>query len=87
MPATTVLAGLLLVVSFSMSHLVIEVQGTDRVEPVLLWIVVLMPTGMGKSSQCKFLRNLIKEAQKHRGWVVPLDHGSVTISHLKRWAI
>ena len=67
MPATAVLAGLLLVVSFSMSHSVVEVQGTDWAEPVLLWIAVLMPTGMGKSPLCKFLRNLIKEARKHRG--------------------
>ena len=67
MPATAVLAGLLLIVSFSMSHSVVEVQGTDWVEPVLLWIAVLMPTGMGKSPLCKFLRNLVKEARKHRG--------------------
>ena len=90
MPATAVLAGLQLVVSFSMSHSVVEVQGTNWVELVLLWIAVLMPTGMGKSPLCKFLRNLIKEAWKRGstgGWMVPLNHGSVTISHLKRWAI
>lgn len=64
MPATAVLAGLLLIVSFSMSHSVVEVEGTDWVEPVLLWISVCMPTGMGKSSLCKFLRKIVFEAQK-----------------------
>ena len=59
-----VLAGLLLIVSFSMSHSVVELEGTDWVEPVLLWISVCMPTGMGKSSLCKFLRKLVVEAEK-----------------------
>ena len=36
MPALAVLAGLLLIVSFSLSHSVVEVEGTDWVEPVLL---------------------------------------------------
>ena len=64
MPATAVLAGLLLIVSFSMSHSVVELEGTDWVEPVLLWISVCMPTGTGKSSLCKFLRTLVVEAEK-----------------------
>ena len=69
MPATAVLAGLLLIVSF-MSHSVMELEGTDWVEPVLLWISVCMPTGTGKSSLCKFLRKLVMEAEK-----LCRDHG------------
>ena len=67
MPATAVLAGLLLIVSFSMSHSVVEVEGTDWLEPVLLWISICMPTGMGKSSLCKFLRKLVIQAQMQCG--------------------
>ena len=67
MAPSAVLAGLLMIVSFCMSHSVVEVEGTDWVEPVLLWIAICMPTGMGKSSLCKFLRKLVRDAQKHRG--------------------
>lgn len=63
MPPTAVLAGLLIIVSFSMSHSVVEVEKTDWVEPVLLWISICMPTGMGKSSLCRFLRKLVRDAQ------------------------
>ncbi len=38
MPATAVLAGLLLIVSFSMSHSVVEAQDMDGVEPVLVHV-------------------------------------------------
>ena len=56
-----------MIVSFSMSHSVVEVDGTDWVEPVLLWIAICMPTGMGKSSLCKFLHKQIGEARKQCG--------------------
>jgi energy-coupling factor transporter ATP-binding protein EcfA2 len=67
MAPSAVLAGLLLIISFSMSHSVVAVEGTDWMEPVLLWMSICMPTGMGKSSLCKYLRGLVKEAKKHRG--------------------
>lgn len=67
MPATAVLAGLLMIVSFSMSHSVVEVEGTDWVEPVLIWMAICMPTGMGKSSLCKFLRKLTGEVKRQCG--------------------
>ena len=75
MPVAAVLAGLLLIVSFTMSHSVVEVEGTDWVEPVLLWISVCMPTGTGKSSLCKFLWKLIMEVEKLCG-----DHEDDSIS-------
>lgn len=67
MPAVAVLGGLLLILSFCMSHSVVEVAGTDWVEPVLLWLVICMPTGMGKSPLCKVLRKLIWDARVHCG--------------------
>lgn len=72
MPPLAVLSGLLLIVSFSMSHSVVEVEGTDWVEPVLLWISICMPTGSGKSSICKYLRKIVCAAQTNCG----LDSGS-----------
>lgn len=56
-----------MLVSFAMSHSVVEVERSEWVEPVLLWLAICMPTGMGKSSLCKWLRKLVREAQKHRG--------------------
>ena len=67
MPAVAVLAGLLLIVSYSMSHSVVAVDGTDWVEPVLLWLSICMPTGSGKSSLCKYLRKLVEDARSQIG--------------------
>ena len=67
MPAVAVLAGLLLIVSYSMSHSVVAVDGTDWVEPVLLWLSICMPTGSGKSSLCKYLRKLVEDARSQTG--------------------
>ncbi len=67
MPATSVLAGLVFIVSYSMSHSVVRVEGTDWLEPVLIWMSICMPTGCGKSSLCKYLRNLVQQAQTQCG--------------------
>ena len=67
MPALAVLAGLLLIVGFAMSHSVVEIEGTGWVEPVLLWISICMPTGSGKSSLCKYLRRIVHDAQSACG--------------------
>ena len=64
MPPIAVLAGLLLTVSFAMSHSTVQVEGTDWVDPVLLWIAICMPTGSGKSALCKFLKSLVETSQK-----------------------
>jgi len=45
----------------------VQVENTDYIEPVLLWMVVCMPTGMGKSSLCKYLRSLLRDVKIHRG--------------------
>jgi hypothetical protein len=49
MPPTALLVGLLMIVGFAMSQSIVEVEGTDWMEPVLLWLSVCMPTGSGKS--------------------------------------
>jgi hypothetical protein len=67
MPPTALLAGLLLIISFAMSHSVVEVEGTDWVEPVLVWLSICMPTGSGKSSLCKLLKKLVKDASQQSG--------------------
>ena len=46
-----------------MSHSTVEVEATDWVEPVLLWISICMPTGSGKSALCKFLKSLVSNAR------------------------
>lgn len=70
MPATASLAGLPIIISYAMSHSVVEVQGTDWMEPVLLRISICMPTGSGKSSLCKLLK-MVKDARSQCG----LDDG------------
>ena len=46
-----------------MSHSTVEVEPTEWVEPVLLWIAICMPTGSGKTALCKFLKSLIDKAR------------------------
>ena len=36
-------------------------------EPVLLWISICMPTGSGKSSLCKLLKKMVKDARSQCG--------------------
>jgi len=56
-----------MITSFSMSHSCVEVQGTDWVEPVILWICICMPTGSGKSALCKYLKKLVDSARSTCG--------------------
>ena len=58
-----VLAGLIMIISFAISHSDVQVEGLDWIEPVLVWVAVCMPTGSGKSTLCKFLRNVVKRAR------------------------
>ena len=50
-----------------MSHSNVAVDGTDWMEPVLLWISICMQTGSGKSSLCKYLRQLVEDARSNSG--------------------
>lgn len=57
-----------------MSHSTVQVEGTDWIEPVLVWIAVCMPTGSGKSGLCKVLKNLVSKAQQEAS----IDKGDVS---------
>ena len=63
MPIDAVLAGLIMIISFAISHSAIQIEGIDWVEPVIVWVAVCMPTGSGKSTLCKFLRSLVKKSR------------------------
>jgi len=65
MDPSGVLAGLLLIVSFAMSHSVVQIEETDWREPVLNWICIALQTGMRKSTLCKYLKDILREAKKH----------------------
>lgn len=67
MPPTSVLSGLVFIISYSMSHSVVRVAGTDWMEPVLVWMGICMPTGCGKSSLYKYLRHLVEQAHDQCG--------------------
>ncbi len=49
MPPDSVLCGILLLTSYCQSHCTISVPGTAWAEPSILWIVIAMPTGSGKT--------------------------------------
>ena len=40
--------------------------GKDWFEPMILWIVIVMPTGAGKSTLFKFLRGILDTVRKTR---------------------
>lgn len=67
MPASAVLAGVITAVSFVMSNSVVEVEDKEWIEPVILWNLICMPTGSGKSSLCKFLRKILDMARANCG--------------------
>lgn len=58
-PATSVLSGLMILMSYFVSHGVVNPFGTDWFEPVLVWVVIVMPTGAGKSTLFKFLKGVL----------------------------
>ena len=63
MPPTAVLGGLLIIISFAMSHACVTVPGTEWVEPILLWISIGMPTGSGKSPLFKYLLTILHKTR------------------------
>lgn len=64
MPPDAILSGLLLLMSFCMSHCAIQVPETVWIEPAILWIVITMPTGSGKSPLFLFLTKILKSARE-----------------------
>ena len=67
MPPTAVLGGLLIIISFAMSHACVSMSGTEWIEPVLLWISIGMPTGIGISPLFKYLLAILKTTRTRCG--------------------
>lgn len=65
-PATAILCCMLLLVSFFAGHSAVVVEGTDWVEPVILWLTVVMPTGSGKSSMFRQVLRLLNMTRSCR---------------------
>ena len=63
-PPTAVIGGVMSLISYCLSHGVIEVPGTEWVEPSLLWLSICMPTGSGKTPLFSFLTSLLKKVQQ-----------------------
>ena len=77
MPSDAVLSGLLPLLSFCLSHCVIQVPGTVWIEPAILWIAISMPTGSGKTPLFLFLtsvlqrvRDRLKLTKVHPPWLL-----------------
>ena len=61
MPSTAVLSGLMIIMSFMLSHSNISVEW---VEPVILWVSIGMPTASGKSSLFNYFLGLLRDVRK-----------------------
>lgn len=84
MPATAVLSGLLVIVSFFLAHSTVEVDGTQWVEPVIVWIAIGMPTGSGKLSLFNYFLTLIRQV-RHQCGRKDIHHGQWKSQALKKW--
>ena len=62
-PPSAVLSGLLLNISYCLSHCEIAVPGTEWVEPSMLWVTICMPTGSGKTPLFGFLTALLNKVR------------------------
>lgn len=73
-PPTAVLSSLLGLTSFVMSPSIVQVDGTDWKEPVIIWESVCMPTGSGKSPLCMYIAKLLSDVKEKIGdrssWLV-----------------
>ena len=64
MPRTAVLCGLISCTSFFMSPAEAKFKDKEWSEPLIAWLVTVMPTGSGKTTLCKFLNNVVDEVKK-----------------------
>jgi len=74
-PPTAVLASLMSLCGFIISPSVVQVDGTDWKEPVLIWECVCMSTGAGKSPLCTYTESILytvqsKVSDEQRCWEV-----------------
>ena len=64
MPSTAVLSGLVIITSFILAHSNVNVDGTEWSELVILWVIIGMPTGSGKSSLFNYFLELIRQVRQ-----------------------
>ena len=69
------LSSLMSLCGFIISPSVVQVDGTDSKEPVLIWECVCMSTGAGKSPLCTYIETILNEVQdqvsnQQRSWEV-----------------
>ena len=62
-PPSAILSGLLLNISYCLSHCEITVPNTAWVEPAILWITICMPTGSEKTPLFTVLAELLKKVR------------------------
>ena len=67
MPPSSILCSLISATSFFMAHSDVSVEGTEWREPILPWVVAVMPTGSGKSTLFKFLYELVEKVRENAG--------------------
>ena len=63
-PPSAIMGGLLILTSYVISPTVIQVPGTDWVEPALIWLTISMPTGSRKTTVYQFLRGLLHDIRQ-----------------------
>ena len=73
-----------MLISYFSSHAVVNPFGKDWLEPMLLWIVIVMPTGAGKSTLFKFLRGILDTVRKR---VIESEKLTSNNETLPDWAV
>ena len=73
-----------MLISYFSSHAVVNPFGKDWFEPMILWIVIVMPTGAGKSTLFKFLRGISDTVRKR---VIASGKDTSNNDALPDWAV
>ena len=63
-PPESVLAGLVIITSYSISPAVVKVPGTEWSERALVWLSVNMPTSSTKSALYHYLQSIVLKVRK-----------------------
>jgi hypothetical protein len=64
MPPEAILSGILLLTSFFLSHCAVKVPDTVWIEPAILWISIVMPTGSGKTPLFNYLTSILQRVRE-----------------------
>ena len=86
MPPDAIISGLLLLVSFFLSHCAVEVPDTMWIEPAILWITITMPTGSGKTPLFTYLTRILQRVRQKLNLTHVHPPWLLTKQALKKWA-